>query len=109
MRFFILIWFGMLIWAGNINIYHPDTPSKATASPITSCSADTNGQVILQQLQDGNLTNIHEKANMLTISLSSQWNALSPAIQHQAYQAMVCYANSQQKNFRLMAPQSSGT
>jgi len=108
MRFIIYVGIGILVWAGTISIYYPKSPSKATASPTLACSGKSEGHDLLNQLKEGNLTSINDTGNILTISLSPKWKGLSPTTQQKAYQAVVCYANAQNRNFRLIASHESG-
>ncbi|MDH5428256.1 MAG: hypothetical protein OEZ57_09730 [Nitrospirota bacterium] len=102
MRFVIFSILGLFLWAGTVSIKYPQQPSTVTASQKPACQGDSEGDLLLAQLQKGTVTNIYDNGQMLTIGLPSNWIELSPGLKQEAYDAIACYAQSQRRLFQLL-------
>ncbi len=107
MKFVIFLVLGLFLWAGTVSIKYPQQPSATvTASQQPACTDATEGALLLAQLQKGTITSIYDNGQLLTIGLPSNWAKLSAGVKQDAYDTIVCYAQSQHRSFQLLVSQN---
>ena len=105
MRFIMFLILGLFLWAGTVSIKYPKQTFTVTASQGPTCSGTSDGDQLMAQLKKGRITSIHDNGQMLTIGLPSGWGKLSAGVKQEAYDTIVCYAQSQHRLFQLLASQ----
>ena len=105
MRFAILLILAVFFWAGTVSIKYPRQFPAVTASSGNPCSGQSHGERLLEYLKRGTITRIHDNGQILTIGLSLQWGDLSPSQQQKTYNSVVCYAQSQNRQFQFLITQ----
>ncbi len=105
MRFALFFVLGLFIWSGTVSIKYPQQSSTVTASSGSTCSGQPHEERLMAYLKVGTITRIFDNGRILTIGLSPQWGNLSPQIQEQAYNTIVCYAQALNRPFQFQASQ----
>jgi hypothetical protein len=101
MRFALFFLLGLLLWAGTVSINYGNRTSN-TASAVLSCSEESDGETLLDYLHTGRISGIRDNGQILTIGLTPQWSTLPSDIQHDTFEAVVCYAKAQQRAFQFI-------
>jgi len=101
MRFVLFFLVGFLLWAGTVSINYGSRTSN-TASTVLSCSGKEDGETLLGHLYTGTITGIRDNGHILTVGLTSQWSTLPSDIQHDAHEAVACYARAQQRALQFI-------
>jgi hypothetical protein len=91
----------LFLWAGTVSLHFGDPP-RTTSPPTVSCFNKGAGETLLTFLQTGRIKAIRDNGRILTIGLSSQWSSLPLDAQYGTYEAVACYAKSQQRAFQLI-------
>ena len=105
MRFAIFLILGVFFWAGSVSIRYPQQFPAVTASSGNACSGQAHGERLLDYLKMGTITKIYDNGQILTIGLSLRWGDLSPRMQQQTYNSVVCYAQSLNRPFQFLVTQ----
>lgn len=105
MRTALFLILGVCLWAGTVSIKYPQQPSTVTASSGQICSGNSDGDKLLAYLKMGTITSIQDNGQILTIGLSPQWAGLSAKVQQKTYDTVVCYAQSQHRQFQFLVTQ----
>jgi hypothetical protein len=66
-----------------------------------SCPEKGEGETLLNYLYTGSISTIRDNGRTLTIGLSPHWSTLPSGVRNDTYQAVACYAQSQQRAFHL--------
>jgi hypothetical protein len=101
MRVILFFLLGLFLWAGTVSINYGNRTSN-TASAVLSCSEKDDKETLLDYLHTGRITGIRDNGQVLTVGLTPQWATLPSDIQHSTYEAVVCYANAQQRAFKII-------
>ena len=105
MRIGLFLILGVFLWAGTVSIKYTHTPSKITATTESPCADQSHGDRLLAYLKIGTISSIQDNGEALTIRLSPKWQGLTPHVQKQTYNSVVCYAKSQHRPFRFLLTQ----
>ena len=102
MRFILFFIIGIILWAGTVSIQFPQQSSTVTASSGPTCSGKSDGDRLMEYLMRGTITTILDNGQILTISLSPEWDKFPHNMQQKTYDTVVCYAQSQRRPFQLL-------
>ncbi len=105
MRIGLFLILGVFLWAGTVSIKYPQLPSKINATSEPPCADQSHGDRLLAYLQIGTISSIQDNGETLTIRLSPKWEKLTPRVQKQTYNSVVCYAKTQHRPFQFLLTQ----
>lgn len=101
MRFLLFFLASLLFWSMTISIeYRNRNPS--TTSTAQACAGETNGDALLDYLYIGRIKGIRDNGHILTVGLPSDWTSLPPDVQQETYEAVACYAKTQQRILQVI-------
>ncbi len=105
MRFPVFFFIALFLWAGTISIRYGDTTPKPEPAQAQTCQGKTERHMILDLLQKGRIIALHDDGQKYTFSLPSNWTQLPPAIQRNTYEVLSCYAQAQDRTFKILLVQ----
>ncbi len=73
-----------------------------TTSATPACSGEVDGEILLDYLYIGRIMGIRDNGHILTVGLPSHWATLPSDIQQETYEAVACYAKTQQRTFQII-------
>jgi hypothetical protein len=104
MRFVLIFLSSLLFWSMTISIEYGNR-NPSTTSAAQACSGEVNGEVLLDYLHIGRIKGIRDNGQILTVGLPSDWATLTPDIQQETYEAVACYAKTQQRKLQIIETQ----
>ena len=104
MRFVLIFLSSLFFWSMTISIEYGDR-NPGTTSMAQACSGEANGEVLLDYLYVGRIKGIRDNGHILTIGLPSDWTSLPSDVQQETYEAVACYAKTQQRTLQVIETQ----
>ena len=101
MHFGLIVFLSLLLWSVTISIEYGNRYSPTT-SAVRTCPEEVNGEILLDYLHTGRILGIRDNGHMLTVGLTSHWATLPSDIQQETYEAVACYAKTQQRTFQII-------
>ncbi|HNP59538.1 MAG TPA: hypothetical protein PKM72_01790 [Nitrospirales bacterium] len=101
MRLAIIFFLSLLFWSVTISIEYGNRNTNTTFT-AQACSGEVNGDVLLDYLQIGRIKGIRDNGRILTVGLTSDWATLPSDIQQKTYEAVACYAKTQQRTLQVI-------
>jgi hypothetical protein len=104
MRFLLIFLSSLLFWSMTISIEYGNR-NPSTTSTAQACSVEVNGEILLDYLFIGRIKGIRDNGHILTVGLPSDWASLPPDVQQETYEAVTCYAKTQQRTLQVIETQ----
>lgn len=101
MRLALIFLLWIPFWLVTISIEHGNRNSNST-SAAQACSGEVNGEILLDYLDIGRIKGIRDNGHTLTVGLTSDWATLPSDIQQETYNAVACYAKTQQRTLQVI-------
>lgn len=104
MRFVLIFLSGLLFWSMTISIEYGNR-NPSTTSAAQACSGEIDGEILLDYLYTGRIKGIRDNGHVLTVGLPSDWTSLPSNVQQETYEAVACYAKTQQRRLLFIEKQ----
>ncbi|GJL55014.1 MAG: hypothetical protein NPIRA02_21460 [Nitrospirales bacterium] len=91
---------GLLAWTLSLHIV--PVQLDAQQKTIGQCHTPTINQQIFQSMTEGIVTHMWNNGIILSITVSEDWNSLSPHSQEHLYRALGCLAHGKRVAFQII-------